>query len=136
MARETKLACALFVSVLSAGIALEAQQAQSDPRSPAAQAATRVRLSMGASIGLLRKRVAPEYPSLARASHVQGTVILNAVVTKAGDVAEVTVTSGDPTLAGAAIKALRKWKYKPYLLQGEPVEFETMVQMNFTLSGR
>ena len=61
--------------------------------------------------------------------------MLSAIISKEGDVPDVWVISGDPILAKAAMEAAKQWKYRPYLLQGEPVEVETQIQMNFTLSG-
>ncbi|SRR5258708_4919460 len=143
MACERKLASVLLVlGVMFAGVALEAQQSKGEPGPAGEQANTtappqpaRLRLSAGAAAGLLRKRVAPEYPPKARSNRIQGMVLLNATISKEGDVIELSVVSGDPSLAEAAIKAIKKWKYKPYLLQGQPVEVETTIQMNFTLSG-
>jgi protein TonB len=84
---------------------------------------------------LLLKKVPPEYPKEAYKKHIQGTVVLHGVISKEGEVAEVSVVSGDPMLAPAAIDAVKQWKYKPYLLNGNPVEVETQFQLNFTLSG-
>ena len=84
---------------------------------------------------LLVKRVRPEYPEKARSNRIQGTVMLRAAISSVGDVIDVSVISGDPLLAKAAIKAAKGWKYKPYVLDGQPVEVETTIQMNFALSG-
>ena len=95
----------------------------------------RVRVSQGVSQGLLVKRVQPNYPPLARQARIQGTVVLQAEISKTGDIQNLRLISGHPMLAPAAIEAVKQWKYKPYLLNGEPVEVETQVQVNFTLSG-
>jgi periplasmic protein TonB len=95
----------------------------------------RVRVSQGVSQGLLVKRIQPNYPPLARQARIQGTVILQAEISKTGDIQNLRLISGHPMLAPAAIEAVKQWKYKPYLLNGEPVEVETQVQVNFTLSG-
>ena len=95
----------------------------------------RVRVSQGVSTGLLVRKVNPTYPPLARQARIQGTVILQAEISKAGDIQNLRLISGHPMLAPAAIEAVKQWKYKPYLLNGEPVEVETTVQVNFTLSG-
>lgn len=83
--------------------------------------------------GLILKKVDPVYPSLARQARIQGTVILKVVINKSGDVETIQLFSGHPMLAPAAIDAVKQWKYKPYLLNGEPVEVETTVTVNFTL---
>jgi len=96
---------------------------------------TRVRVSQGVSAGLLVKRIQPNYPPLARQARIQGTVVLQAEISKDGSIQNLRLISGHPMLAPAAIEAVKQWKYKPYLLNGEPVEVETQVQVNFTLSG-
>src|SRR5262252_4825785 len=95
----------------------------------------RVRVSSGVSQGLLIRKVPPTYPPLARQARIQGTVILQAQISKTGDIEKLQLISGHPMLAPAAIEAVKQWKYKPYLLNGEPVEVETQVQVNFTLAG-
>src|ERR1700733_8907403 len=95
----------------------------------------RVRVSQGVSAGLLVRRVNPTYPPLARQARIQGQVILRAVISKDGSIEGLTLVSGHPMLAPAAIDAVKQWKYKPYLLNGEPVEVDTEVLVNFTLSG-
>jgi TonB family protein len=96
----------------------------------------RVRVSQGVSQALLLKKVDPEYPSDARRDHVQGSVVLRATIDTSGNVANLTLTSGDPKLAPAALEAVKQWKYKPYLLNGSPVEVETQVTVAFQLSER
>ena len=110
---------------LFAGLGLEAQQSQSESAPAAEQANTaappkpmRSRVSPGVAAGLLRKRVAPEYPQKARDNRIQGTVVLKARISTEGDVAELWVVSGDPALAAAAIEAVKQWKYKPFSLNG------------------
>jgi protein TonB len=95
----------------------------------------RVRVSQGVSTGLLVRRVNPTYPPLARQARIQGTVVLHAMISKDGTIEGLTLISGHPMLAPAAIDAVKQWKYKPYLLNGEPVEVDTEVLVNFTLSG-
>ncbi|HYM76609.1 MAG TPA: TonB family protein [Candidatus Dormibacteraeota bacterium] len=95
----------------------------------------RVRVSSGVSQGLLVRRVNPTYPPLARQARIQGVVVLQAQISKDGSIENLQLISGHPMLAPAAIEAVKQWKYKPYLLNGEPVEVDTQVQVNFTLSG-
>lgn len=94
---------------------------------------TRVRVSSGVSQGLIITKVPPEYPEDARDARIQGTVILHVNIDKEGNVYNVELISGHPLLAPAAIEAVRQWKYRPYLLNGNAVEVETQVQVNFTL---
>ncbi len=95
----------------------------------------RVRVSQGVSAGLLIRKVQPNYPPLARQARIQGQVLLQAEISKDGSIQNLRLISGHPMLAPAAIEAVKQWKYKPYLLNGEPVEVETQVQVNFSLSG-
>ena len=95
----------------------------------------RVRVSSGVQSGLLIRKVNPTYPPLARQARIQGVVILQAQISKDGNIENLQLISGHPMLAPAAIEAVKQWKYKPYLLNGEPVEVETQVQVNFTLAG-
>jgi len=95
----------------------------------------RVRVSAGVTSGLLIRKVNPTYPPLARQARISGTVVLHAVISKDGSIEGLTLVSGHPMLAPAAIDAVKQWKYKPYLLNGEPVEVDTEVQVNFTLAG-
>jgi len=95
----------------------------------------RVRVSSGVFQGFLVKRVQPTYPPLARQARIQGQVVLHALISKDGSITGLTLVSGHPMLAPAAIDAVKQWKYKPYLLNGEPVEVDTEVQVNFNLSG-
>src|SRR5438105_10919878 len=95
----------------------------------------RVRVSQGVSQGLLIKKVKPSCTPLARKARIQGTVTLQAEISKDGTIENLRLMSGHPMLAPAAIEAVKQWRYKPYLLNGEPVAVETTVMVNFTLSG-
>jgi TonB family protein len=90
-------------------------------------------VSQGVSRGLLIKKVQPIYPRNALAMRVTGAVELMATVSKTGDIAHVKVLSGDSQLTKAATDAVKQWKYKPYLLNGEPVEIQTQITINFSL---
>jgi protein TonB len=96
---------------------------------------TRFRVSQGVVSGLKVRDVKPNYPPLAKAARIQGVVVLQAQISKDGSIENLQLISGHPMLAPAAIEAVKQWKYKPYLLNGEPVEVETTVQVNFTLAG-
>ena len=77
----------------------------------------------------------PVYPPLARQARVQGTVRLEAVISKEGSIEELTVTSGHPLLVQAALDAVKQWRYQPTLLNGVAVEVITTIDVNFTLGG-
>jgi len=95
----------------------------------------RVRVSQGVSQGLLVHQVKPTYPQLARQARIQGAVVLQAVIAKDGSIQGLKVMSGHPMLTPAAMDAVKQWRYKPYFLNGEPVEVETQITVNFTLAG-
>jgi len=85
--------------------------------------------------GSLVRRVLPPYPAIAKAAGVQGQVVLTAIISKAGTIEDLHAVSGHPLLVGAAVEAVRQWRYRPYILNGEPVEVETEIMVNFTLTG-
>ncbi|MCU1302064.1 MAG: TonB family protein [Candidatus Sulfotelmatobacter sp.] len=90
-------------------------------------------VSQGVSQGLLVKKVQPKYPANALRLRVEGGVQLMATISKNGDISTVSVLHGDPQLSHAAVDAVKQWKYKPYLLNGEPVEIQTQITVNFKL---
>ena len=83
--------------------------------------------------GLLIRKIQPNYPPLARQARIQGSVLLQAEISKDGSIQNLRLISGHPMLAPAAIEAVKQWKYKPYLLNGEPVEIQTQVTIKFKL---
>jgi protein TonB len=92
-----------------------------------------VRVAEGVATGLLIKKVPPDYPDIAKQARVQGQVVMKAVIDKNGDIEDLTLVSGHPMLAPAALAAAKQWKYKPYLLNGQPVKVETQITVNFSL---
>lgn len=105
------------------------------PKPPANIVPRSVRLSIGVSEGLLIHKVTPVYPQLARQARVQGQVLLQATIGRDGAIQNLQVVSGHPLLIGSALDAVRQWRYRPYLLNNEPVEVETQITVNFTLGG-
>ncbi|HEV7220177.1 MAG TPA: TonB family protein [Terriglobales bacterium] len=95
----------------------------------------RIRVSQGVTQGLKIRDVKPNYPPLARQARIQGSVLLQAVISKDGSIEDLKVISGHPMLVPAAIDAVKQWKYKPYVLNGEPVVVDTQITVNFTLGG-
>lgn len=85
--------------------------------------------------GNLIYRVQPQYPPLARQARVQGIVVLRAVISRDGKIENLQIINGHPSLVKSAMDAVRQWRYRPYYLNNEPVEVETQVTVNFTLSG-
>jgi protein TonB len=81
-------------------------------------------------------KVNPVYPALARAARVQGSVVLAAIIGKDGTIQNLhVISSSSPLLIQSALDAVKQWRYRPYILNGEPVEVDTQVTVNFTLSG-
>ena len=84
----------------------------------------------------LLHRVQPVYPTIARLGKIQGPVELRAVISRAGTIENLAVVGGHPLLVASAIAAVRQWRYRPYLLNGEPIEVETDITVNFVLADR
>lgn len=93
----------------------------------------RVRMSQGVSEGMLVHKVQPTYPPEARMNHVQGSVVLRAIIGKDGEVHDLKVISGPSELVQSAMGAVRQWRYRPYYLMGEPVEVDTLITVNYAL---
>ncbi len=84
--------------------------------------------------GSLIRRVQPAYPPLARTARIQGAVVLSAVISRSGTIEHLQVLSGHPMLVSAAVDAVSHWRYKPYILNGEVIEVETQITVNFKLN--
>jgi protein TonB len=95
----------------------------------------KIKVSQGVAQGNLIHEVKPSYPPIAKAARVQGQVILQATISKGGQIENLRVVQGHPMLVQSALDAVKQWRYKPYMLNGEPVEVETQITVNFTLSG-
>lgn len=101
------------------------------PRAPVPVAPPRVSRMME---GNLVRRVDPPYPAIAKAAGVQGAVMIKAIISRDGTIERAELLSGPAILTNAAMRAVRQWKYRPYYLNGEPVEVETQITVNFVLS--
>jgi len=129
----------LLVSALSFSVvsSLPTQEVKKPPQPPAQAAppprVTRIKISGNIAKSQLKHKVQPIYPQEARDQRIQGTVRLHAVLTTAGKVQQLDIVSGDPLLAEAAVEAVRQWEYKPVLLNGEPVEVDTTIDVVFSL---
>jgi periplasmic protein TonB len=89
--------------------------------------------SEGVMAAALIHKVQPQYPAIARTMHLAGTVCLRAIIATDGTIRQLEVISGNPILANPALQALRQWRYQPTRLNGEPVEVETFITVNFVL---
>jgi protein TonB len=92
-----------------------------------------VRLPSSFASGLLIRKTIPVYPAIAKAAGIQGTVVLEATISKGGAITNLRVISGQAMLQQAAMDAVAQWQYRPYLLNGQPIEVETTVNVIFTL---
>lgn len=137
----------LFVVVLIFGQSLAAQQSHAGGRGvvgdqpgapplPPPAAAGHIRVAQVVSEKLLINSTPPAYPEAAKRAHVEGEVVLSAVINLKGDVETVSLLSGHPLLAPAALAAVKGWKYKPYLRGGKPVVIETVVSVPFQLPAK
>ncbi len=104
---------------------------------PKVQAAPpkKINISAGVMAGQLLQQIHPQYPPIAKAARIQGTVVLQATISKQGTIENLRVMSGPAMLQQAAIDAVKQWRYRPYLLNNEPVEVDTTVNVIFTLGG-
>jgi len=103
-------------------------------KSPVPTPVKRMRIASRVAEANLIHDVAPQYPREAGRARIEGTVVLMAVIGTDGSVQDVRVESGLPILAQAAIDAVRQWRYKPYMIDGEPVEVDSRITINFNLS--
>jgi TonB family protein len=128
---------------LSAGAAILATA--QEPNAPAETTPSRVvkiipsddaRIKVGGAVtaAKIRNRVNPVYPPLARQTRIQGTVRLHVILSKDGAVQQLEVISGHPLLVQSAMDAVRQWKYQPTLLNGEPVEVDTTIDVIYSLN--
>jgi periplasmic protein TonB len=92
-----------------------------------------VKVSEGVEQAQLVTRIEPQYPVLAKETRTQGTVFLRAIISREGRITSLEVSSGHPLLVRAALEAVRQWRYRPTLLNGEPVEVETSITVIFRL---
>jgi periplasmic protein TonB len=88
------------------------------------------------TVGMLIHKVDPEFPKIAKAARISGIVTLKATITKAGDISNLRAECGPELLKESSLKAVREWKYRPYLVRGEPVEVETTIKVRFALGGK
>jgi protein TonB len=93
------------------------------------------RVSSGVVAGMAISQPKPLYPPIAKAAHVSGAVVLHAVISKTGTIEKLEAISGPEMLKGAALDAVRTWRYKPYILNGEPTEVDTTITVNFNFGG-
>lgn len=105
------------------------------PPPPKAAAPARIKQGGNVTAASIVTQTRPLYPALARQARIQGNVVLHAIIDKDGRVAQLEVVSGHPLLVQAALDAVKQWRYKPTLLNGDPVEVDTTITVTFTMGG-
>jgi periplasmic protein TonB len=105
------------------------------PPPPPKAGPSRIKVGGNVQSAKMLRQVQPVYPAIAKTAHVQGTVILHAVISKDGTIEELQYVSGPALLMKAAMDAVHEWRYSPTMLNGEPVEVETTISVEFTLGG-
>jgi protein TonB len=105
------------------------------PPPPKPAAPQRIRVGGNVEAGARINNVTPEYPAIAKVAHISGTVVLHAIIAKDGTIQELEFVSGPPMLVKPAMDAVKQWRYKPYLLNGDPVEVETTINVDFSFGG-
>jgi len=105
------------------------------PAPPPPPKAMPQRIHVGGNVenAKLVRKVTPQYPSIARAAHISGTVVLHAVIAKNGTVQQLKYVSGPALLMASAMNAVREWRYEPTELNGQPVEVDTTIQVVYSL---
>jgi len=117
-------------SSLALGLRVDAGDTDNKPASAGAP----LTVPAGVMAGNVLKKVAPKYPVEAKQERIQGTIVLNAVINKEGAIEELTVASGPKELQQSSLDAVRQWTYKPYLLNGNPVEVTTTINVIYSLA--
>ena len=105
------------------------------PPPPKAAAPSRIKQGGNVTAASILTQTKPVYPALARQARIQGSVVLHAIIDKDGKVAQLEVVSGHQLLVQAALDAVKQWRYKPTLLNGDPVEVDTTITVTFTMGG-
>jgi len=103
---------------------------------PTQEPPKKVRISAGVAEGLIVKKVEPVYPEMARIARIQGRVVLSVLLSTGGRIENIKAISGHPILIQAAIDAVRQWQYRPFLLNGQPVEVDTIAEVRFFLGSK
>jgi len=117
------------------GIPGQGMVAAMAPPPPKPTAPTRVKQGGNVTAASILNQTRPVYPALARQARIQGNVVLHAIIDKDGKVAQLEVISGHPLLVQSALDAVKQWRYKPTLLNGDPVEVDTTITVTFTMGG-
>lgn len=131
--RTTQLVLCTLLGMGTCGSAWALRSGRVLPAVQGATAPNPPTIAGGVMAGTVLTRVNPVYPPDARAAHIQGTVVLHAIIDRDGTISSLEAVSGPPELTEASLTAVRQWTYKPYELNGEPVEVQTTITVNFNL---
>jgi periplasmic protein TonB len=123
----------ILLCLLLSGLAIGNANAQ-QPDPPPAKRIARVRQGGNITAKMLKYKVQPEYPEEAKEKGIAGTVRLHVIIARDGSVGQIELISGHPLLAKSAIEAVRQWKYRSTLLNGDPVEVDTTIDVIFSLN--
>ena len=123
-------------AVCTTTIRADAPPAAHSPADVLPSASKTISIPADVMVGLLIHKVDPDYPKQAKKAHISGIVILRATISKTGEISDLYVACGPEMLMEPSLKAVRQWKYRPYLLRGEPVEVQTTVTVTFALGGK
>lgn len=115
------------------GQGLMAGNGPAAPPPPKPAAPARIKQGGAVTAASIITQTKPTYPPLARQARIQGVVVLHAIIDKEGKVSQLEVISGHPLLVQSALDAVKQWRYKPTLLNGDPVEVDTTIQVTFTM---
>jgi TonB family protein len=110
------------------------EEAEFTPPPDAKLVPKQIAISAAVAQGFLLHHVSPEYPSAARDARMSGTVVIEAIIGKDGHIRDAKVVSGAKVFQGAALEAVRHWEYRPYMLNGEPVDVNTTINIVFNLN--
>jgi TonB family protein len=125
---------ATALTAMASDSAVSSAPPRSATTAPQGTQQMRVRVSQGVAQGMVISKVPPIYPADAKAARIQGSVIMGVIIGKDGGIQSERLISGHPLLAPAAMDAVKQWKYRPYLLNGQAVEVDTQITVNFTLT--
>ena len=132
-------ACAalgLATCATALALGLHANAISADHNSNSSQTPKQITLSSQVISRNLLTKAVPQYPPEAKNAKIQGTVVLSVVISDSGNVENIRVVSGPNELQQSAIDAVRQWKYKPYLLNGDPIEVKTTINIIYSLEGK
>ncbi|MGH9773517.1 MAG: TonB family protein [Candidatus Acidiferrales bacterium] len=134
--KKAMCVCAVMLgAVLAVSAAAQEQSGQPKSVQEIPPPPNSIRVGGKVAAANLVHQVMPVYPQIAKLAHIEGTVVLHAIIDEQGDVEELQFVSGPPMLMQAAMDAVRQWKYRPTLIDGQPVKVDTTISVVFTLDG-